>query len=412
MSAASGRPARLQGPAPSWRGVGGRRVLLLLAKLDGLDEYAVRRPMTPTGTNLLGLVKHVAYVQLGYFGEVFGRPSRRAYPWDDGGEPDADMWATAEESRADVVELYRFSAAHADATIAALPLDAVGTVPWWREERRNPTLHTLLVHVCVEVARHARPACRGRRRAGEAWGASGSFCCPSAAGRSGRFSAIGWRPPRSRPAGSRPRAVPRRGMGEDPRHGRRRLPRRPVPPPAHPRGPAGRRHPRDGLRRGRRGRGGAEHHRLPARQPHVVLPVAQRPPPRAAPRPLPGAGPDRHGGVGQAARPGPGHLLLLRPRGLPRALPRAGRRHRAGRLRAARLGFGARLRLGAPTPGRRPRPGLHRGAGHPADLGRLAGRRAQGLPHHARPGRRGRGAGEQRLRRPDTAGVGCPRPAP
>lgn len=49
----------------------------LLAKLDGLDEYDIRRPMTPTGTNLLGLVKHVASVELGYFGEVFGRPSGR-----------------------------------------------------------------------------------------------------------------------------------------------------------------------------------------------------------------------------------------------------------------------------------------------------------------------------------------------
>ena len=52
----------------------------LLAKLDGLDEYAVRRPMTPAGTNLLGLVKHVACVQLGYLGEVFGRASGRPYP--------------------------------------------------------------------------------------------------------------------------------------------------------------------------------------------------------------------------------------------------------------------------------------------------------------------------------------------
>jgi uncharacterized damage-inducible protein DinB len=127
----------------------------LLGKLDGLDEYAVRRPMTRTGTNLLGLVKHVAHVQLGYFGEVLGRPSGRPYPWDDGGEDDADMWATAEETREEVVELYRFSAAHADATIEALPLDAVGEVPWWPEERRHPTLHTLLVHMAVETARHA-----------------------------------------------------------------------------------------------------------------------------------------------------------------------------------------------------------------------------------------------------------------
>jgi uncharacterized protein DUF664 len=128
----------------------------LLAKLDGLGEYDVRRPMTPTGTNLLGLVKHVSYVQLGYFGEVFGRPSGRSYPWDaEGAEEGVDLWAAPEETRADVLERYAFAAAHADATIGELPLDATGTVPWWREERRHPTLHTVLVHVGGEVARHA-----------------------------------------------------------------------------------------------------------------------------------------------------------------------------------------------------------------------------------------------------------------
>jgi hypothetical protein len=126
----------------------------LLGKLDGLGEYDVRRPMTPTGTNLLGLVKHVAYVQLGYFGETFGRPSGRAFP-SDTGEDDADMWAAPDESREEIVEVYRFAAAHADATIEALPLDAVGEVPWWPAERRRVTLHAVVVRNCVEVARHA-----------------------------------------------------------------------------------------------------------------------------------------------------------------------------------------------------------------------------------------------------------------
>ena len=43
------------------------------------------------------------------------------------------MWATADESREQIVELHQYSAAHTDATIEALPLDAVGTVPWWGE---------------------------------------------------------------------------------------------------------------------------------------------------------------------------------------------------------------------------------------------------------------------------------------
>jgi Protein of unknown function (DUF664) len=128
----------------------------LVGKLDGLGEYDVRRPMTPTGTNLLGLVKHVASVQLEYFGDVFGRPGGRALPWlAEDAEPDADLWVPAEESRDDVLALHRFSASHSDATIEALPLTAVGTVPWWPPERRQVTLHQILVHMCVETARHA-----------------------------------------------------------------------------------------------------------------------------------------------------------------------------------------------------------------------------------------------------------------
>ena len=53
-----------------------------------LGEYDRRRPLTPTGTNLLGLVKHVASVEAGYLGDVFGRPSPESLPWfDDGAEP-------------------------------------------------------------------------------------------------------------------------------------------------------------------------------------------------------------------------------------------------------------------------------------------------------------------------------------
>lgn len=127
----------------------------LLAKLDGLDEYDVRRPMTPTGTNLLGLVKHVASVELGYFGEVFGRPGGVNMPWlDDDAEPDADMWATPDESRADIIALHRFSADHSDATIESLALDAPGIVPWWPEERKHVTLQQILVHMGSETAQH------------------------------------------------------------------------------------------------------------------------------------------------------------------------------------------------------------------------------------------------------------------
>jgi uncharacterized damage-inducible protein DinB len=128
----------------------------LLWKLEGLSDYDVRRPLVPTGTNLLGLVKHVASVELGYFGATFGRPSNEPLPWfEDGAEPNADMWATAEESREAIIGLYHRSWAHADATIEALPLEATGQVPWWPQERREVTLHRILVHMIAETHRHA-----------------------------------------------------------------------------------------------------------------------------------------------------------------------------------------------------------------------------------------------------------------
>lgn len=138
----------------------------VLWKLDGLSEYDARRPMTPTGTNLLGLVKHLASTEIGYFGDAFGRPFAEQLPWMiDVGDfdvaaigPDAlmaDMWATADESRAMIVDLYRRVWAHSDATINELDLDATGRVPWWPPDRGEVTLRQILVHMIAETHRHA-----------------------------------------------------------------------------------------------------------------------------------------------------------------------------------------------------------------------------------------------------------------
>jgi len=125
-------------------------------KLEGLSDYEVRRPMTPTGTNLLGLIKHLAGVEFGYFGETFGRRSAEPLPWyDEGAEPNADMWATAEETREQIVGLYHRAWVHADATIEDLPLAATGRVPWFPDDLQEVTLHRILVHVIAETNRHA-----------------------------------------------------------------------------------------------------------------------------------------------------------------------------------------------------------------------------------------------------------------
>ncbi|MFE6941928.1 DinB family protein [Streptomyces chartreusis] len=126
----------------------------LLWKLDGLSEYDARRPLTATGTNLLGLVKHVATVEARYFGEVFDRPSPEPLcRWQD--SDGSDQWATEDETREQIIEFYRRTWEHSDATINELSLDAPGHVPWWAEPAPNTHLFAVMLHVLTETIRHS-----------------------------------------------------------------------------------------------------------------------------------------------------------------------------------------------------------------------------------------------------------------
>lgn len=130
----------------------------LLWKLDGLSERDLRMPRTPTGTNLIGIVKHMANVEIGYFGDTFSRewptPEDRVLEEELEADPQADWYATEGETCDGIIDLYRRVWSFADATIEDLPLDALGRVPWWREESNPVTLERILVHVIVDLARH------------------------------------------------------------------------------------------------------------------------------------------------------------------------------------------------------------------------------------------------------------------
>lgn len=128
----------------------------LLRALDGLSEYDARRPLTPSGTNVLGLVKHLTGIEASYLGECVGRPAPVTLPWVDDGSiwDSADMWATADESRDYIVGLYRAAAAHSDESIAELALDAPGYVEWWPQQRRHTTFGHLLIRTVAETAQH------------------------------------------------------------------------------------------------------------------------------------------------------------------------------------------------------------------------------------------------------------------
>jgi uncharacterized damage-inducible protein DinB len=130
----------------------------VLRALDGLDDYQVRRPMTSTGTNLLGVVKHLIGIEAGYLGLCLGRPFDKPLPWIDqpeGGLPNADMWATEAESRDDIIRLYQQACDHSDRTLDAIGLGAPATVPWWPEDRRATRSEALLARVLKDTAMHA-----------------------------------------------------------------------------------------------------------------------------------------------------------------------------------------------------------------------------------------------------------------
>lgn len=125
----------------------------LVWKLDGLGEYDIRRPLTSTGTNLLGLVKHLAVWESRYFGEVFSRPFPEPLPrWDDEAANDAAFWAAEHETRDEIIGLYQRVQEHTDATINTLAIDAPGYVPWWDDHVK---LFNIMVHMLSDTTRHA-----------------------------------------------------------------------------------------------------------------------------------------------------------------------------------------------------------------------------------------------------------------
>ncbi len=122
----------------------------LLAKLDGLDDEQLRRPMVPSGLCLLGLVKHLSAVEHGWFVVTFAR-SGEPYLFDDPDDPDADFKIGEDETTTSVVAGYlRMCERGREIVAAAASLDQ--TVPHPR--RGELDLRWILVHMIEETARH------------------------------------------------------------------------------------------------------------------------------------------------------------------------------------------------------------------------------------------------------------------
>ncbi|MGH2554929.1 MAG: DinB family protein [Actinomycetota bacterium] len=122
---------------------------VVLWKLEGLDDTDLRRPMTPSGTNLLGLVKHLAAVEYGWFCHTFGRETE-PLPFDEQDE-NADLRVEPDETTDDIRAFYGRARASADQVIADVDLDDTGTA-WFGDA---VSMRWVLIHMIEETARHA-----------------------------------------------------------------------------------------------------------------------------------------------------------------------------------------------------------------------------------------------------------------
>jgi uncharacterized damage-inducible protein DinB len=117
-------------------------------KLEGLSDEDLRRPMVPSGTNLLGMLKHLAAVEYGWFCLTFGRETE-PLPFEDEDE-DADLRVNPDESTQDILDFYARARAASDAVIHELDLDSTGT-SW---AGKTVSMRWVLLHMIEETARH------------------------------------------------------------------------------------------------------------------------------------------------------------------------------------------------------------------------------------------------------------------
>lgn len=122
---------------------------VMLWKLEGLDDESLRRPVTPSGTNPLGLLKHLGGAEFGWFCLTFGRETG-PLPFDPAVEDASDLRVEPHESSQDVLDFYARARAAADRSIDALDLDDLGTAFAWFDGA-TVSLRWVLVHMLEET---------------------------------------------------------------------------------------------------------------------------------------------------------------------------------------------------------------------------------------------------------------------
>ncbi|WP_431987184.1 DinB family protein [Streptomyces griseoflavus] len=150
MSATARRGSRRDTPPP--RTGGGEAEVLrgfldylresISAKVEGAPEPHVRTASVPSGTNLLGLLRHLTFVERATF------LGDRVTDWQ------STFRAPADDSVADVVARYREAVARADAVLDTCS-DLAAPVPRPRPNSPAPSVRWALTHMIEETGRHA-----------------------------------------------------------------------------------------------------------------------------------------------------------------------------------------------------------------------------------------------------------------
>ncbi|MFE9610782.1 DinB family protein [Streptomyces sp. NPDC006012] len=114
----------------------------IAAKVDGAPEPQVRTAAVPSGTNLLGLLNHLTFVE------------RSLFLGDDVTDWPATFRAAPADSVADVVARYREAVARANGVLDRCT-DLGAPVPRPRPGRPAPSVRWALTHMIEETGRHA-----------------------------------------------------------------------------------------------------------------------------------------------------------------------------------------------------------------------------------------------------------------
>lgn len=126
---------------------------VLLRKLDGINDEQARRTVTAGDLTMLGLARHLAFVEQFWFGHIFLDAVGRSEDWlyDDTDDPDIDLHPGAQDSLAEAIDQLHTQIRRARGLVNSTPFDSVAVNG---RGELSINLRWILVHLAQEYARH------------------------------------------------------------------------------------------------------------------------------------------------------------------------------------------------------------------------------------------------------------------